>query len=390
MVSKILIGIFASPLAVAGVGKPLPLDQVYSQICLLDYQETSDRFEEVCSGILIDHQTILTAAHCVAESLPKRILCGPEMIKAEFDAGSIQIHPKFNPVQVIENVGYLTKDLSLIHLKNQIPAQAVPMIETHEIQETKRCAFFGFSKLLSRSREKEVSPQWGWEVSPKALELWSEFNLLRIHGLTSPGALSEPGDSGGPLMCEKDGRWNLVGIASSRDYRYHSLFMPAMDPDFPLTPSQISTSLQKRALELEQAFFRSAKRSMKEKLVNEIRRIPSVKWIADLELEVNEMRSFVFKELFNSPGKVGRLKTFSEIQRGDFPGQTFSVGDLKYNYLQIERIDWSSGEVYGTLKTLGPSDTFICGGEILCDSEIISDVVASIDQLEIYYLESMP
>lgn len=373
--------------AVAGIGRRLPVYEVFEQQCLLQY---GDDPKEICSGVLIDQTQILTAAHCVAEKAPSRVFCGPQL--KEVKVMETHIHPDFHSSTVVGDQVYLVKDIALLKLSERILALEVPLVSLREVSAPARCAFFGFSKVL-RSGKSPSAPEFGWELKRENLQMWSSYELIEHDGWRAPGALSEPGDSGGPLMCQLDGKWHLLGVASSRDFSYHSFFTPVIDEKFPIRTGEVSKEIQRQTSQERNLFIDQALKNEKEALLNKLSRFSFLE--EELEglpshMSGSEVFDWAIAQLFVKHKKrVGRLKTFSVFSvAGD--ASPYSIGDLAYNYFEITHIDFEQRTVTGNLKFFGPSDVFMCNKEILCREGSISSITTDLDNLEIYATDKMP
>lgn len=377
--------LFFSDDASAGLGRALSQDQVFDQMCLLDFGADRERYTEICTGVLIDQTTVLTAAHCVEQGLPQAIVCGPQARRVEFT--SFELHPNFTARWSVGNVSYLKNDIAILKLAQPVPAEEIPLMSMKSLNQIHQCAFFGFSKLSMTSRTSQTAYQLGWEIDRSSLDFWDELGMIRMQGLKAGGGLSEVGDSGGPLMCrEKSGPWRLLGVASSRDFAYQAYFTPVMTEGFPVETTAGSLSLRAEAQSLKAKKSATAYRRMFSELIENIRRIPKIAALADqagTTLSYQELYQMALRELFDRPGMVGRLRAYSTFKKVGDPKQ-YSVGDLAFNYFTVDKMDFHSGYAEGTLKVLGPSENFMCHGDLLCRDETIRHVRTKIENLLIF------
>lgn len=383
------ISFFIAPAVHAGLGQELRREEILPQQCFLDFGTHPDRFTEICSGVLVDETTIVTAAHCVADGAPKAVRCGPAQHRAEIS--EIRLHPQFQEKTVIENVAYLVNDIAHLHLKTPLPNRGLKVARIEEVPEKAECAFFGYSKLSMQPRAQGSEPQFGWRIPRQNLSSWSEYRIVRSQGLRLNGSLSEVGDSGGPLACRWGRDWVLVGVASARDFKYQSLFAPVVDEAFPLVLKEPSVASRDQA-RLEETQFRArARQKDREQVLTKMARISLLQDLVQnsgsLSAEALELRA---KEiLFSKPGGVGRLKSFRLFKLPGSAGVR-SIGDLIYNYLDIHEVNLEAGTVSGRLFAFGPSDNFSCHGDLECNQVDYPQVTVQIKDLEIYWQAEMP
>lgn len=408
----VLLVVCCGSVALAGLGPAVAPSEGFHQVCLLDFGRSAERYTEVCTGILINPWTVVTAAHCVRPDAPHTITCGPRSRAASFDAAEIRVHPGYRTRVLIEDISHQVKDIAVIPLKSPLPAQEIPLVAFPEADPASlgRCAFFGFSKVSMQARTEPVEPRFGWRVDPLNFE-WAPggHGLLRVRGLLSPGALLEVGDSGGPLMCERGGQWRLLGIASSRDFRYHSNFVAAVDPEFSLVGAPPVTSAQAAQARQEGAEFRL--KALRDEFATLLRDVGRMREFIEIGADeqaflqelfrpgapeaaarategrrrLDALRRRIQGQLAVLPGVVLRLKEFSSVKiRGESSPR--SIGDLIYNYFQVESIDLESGTAVGRLRTLGVSDYFICrDSQILCGEDNLSNVEIRLEDLVLYF-----
>lgn len=158
-----------------------------------------DDHGEMCSGVVLSQQIILTAAHCVANATDWRIHWrdedgSPVLIKPE----SVLVHPAYDRNAVAKR--HKSIDLALIKLPDPLPSRFQPIIvssmENLEIGDHVTVAGFGFSEEknrktlgIMRSTDLNVVQPYGKSNSI----IWLEDGIAHRAGACQ-------GDSGGPIL----------------------------------------------------------------------------------------------------------------------------------------------------------------------------------------------
>jgi hypothetical protein len=403
--TALIIMIFSQN-SLAGLGRSVPASAGFSQLCFFDMSPHLSFYGDICSGVLIDQQTIVTAAHCLDRGLPPVIRCGPEQLPVEVKVSEVQIHPQYQSGVVIEDIAYVVNDIAVLPLAVPVPAQPLTLISMEAARDAEQCAFFGFSKMSMVPRTEPVRPRFGWTFSMSAMD-WmdSDHPIIQVQGLVGSGGLLEIGDSGGPLMCRYQGEWQLLGIASSRDYRYNSLFTPVINTQLVIEPMLVDTDLAHQAARSDLQFKLESLIQEYEQLLRESHRVrqwlnhppgdigPVSSFIdmtqdalLDLKNQLREKkqshRKHVISDLINQDELYLRLAPFSII-RDTHNGTEVSIGDLEFNYFKLKQ-KRPHGKAVGDLRVIGPSDYFTCHGQLLCSSQDLYDVEINIEDLIIY------
>jgi|GEM_PF-2904642 len=393
----------------AGLGPDISRSQVPYNLCLLDFSEpSSESYSGICAGILINSTSILTAAHCIEREMPKTIRCGDDLQVVDFMPDSSSIHPQYQRDVTVNNVALPIFDIAVISLKSPVAMRPLELISfesaKEQTTENRKCGFFGFSQFMGKPKSSVDKESRGWAVSLEAMERVRNHKILQMRGLKAPGGLLQVGDSGGPLMCYKNGMWSLLGINSSRDFYARSNFMAIADMTF-VNDAQAFGQIITLPTQEKQSFSRKHLNDEFKQVLKKIERLKldtplfsiqvqnielalqSSQGPSKIKLALEKLEKDVIAFLLNQKNYALRLKPYSIIEIPSKP-QKISIGDLNFNYFQIESFNPDKGTAIGRLRTIGPSNYFTCTGDLLCRSEVLEDVIVSISDFEIFKAEA--
>nr|XP_022901933.1 uncharacterized protein LOC111414729 [Onthophagus taurus] len=189
----------------------------------------------VCGGTLIDHLHIITAAHCIKQysAYDLRIRLGEWDVNhdveffpyIERDVQNVVVHPEFY-------AGTLYNDLAILRMDKFVDFAKHPHISPaclpspYEDFTGTRCwttgwgkdAFGDFGKYQNILKEVDV-PIVGHDQCQRQLQNTRLGYGFKLHpGFVCAGGEEGKdackGDGGGPMVCERNGSWKVVGVVS--------------------------------------------------------------------------------------------------------------------------------------------------------------------------------
>ena len=171
------------------------------------------KHDSVCTGVIIEENLILTAAHCVSETPAEKveIIFGNKILDSEitkFKALKLIVHENYNLALIIN-------DVALVRLPKAVPAGFSPIdIESsRQLNLTKGDKVTAIGYGVTGTGFFSIGSRGTLHMGKISIENYGVQNALVAIDQSIGSAICF-GDSGGPTFTEIEGRVVLVGISS--------------------------------------------------------------------------------------------------------------------------------------------------------------------------------
>ncbi|KAL9964706.1 hypothetical protein ACROYT_G028382 [Oculina patagonica] len=199
----------------------------------LGYFDNSESAPHICGASILDHYWIVTAAHCVKSELKERPAANFNVTVGELHRGVNEGTEQNIPVEkiILHNnfkfdIHSLENDIALMKLKQPIlfNAHVSPIcLPDFDFDVGTSCYVTGWglsgpSGSTSSILQETIVPLMDHTVCKNHYSgikgVFPVTSHMRCAGTLGQSQGTCKGDSGGPLACERDGRWYLMGVTS--------------------------------------------------------------------------------------------------------------------------------------------------------------------------------
>ena len=172
---------------------------------------------ELCSGVIVGPDLVLTAAHCVTDRAAYRVGALSRGFRPQrFNVAALAIHPTFVPGTTPRTQPGI--DLAILKLDRPLGAEYMPLdpAQAGRIDVGDNVTIAGFGVLNERARRTARTLRQTNLVSLGPIEVANRVLIVvdrsRLAETTGAGACR--GDSGGPILATTSAGYRLYGITS--------------------------------------------------------------------------------------------------------------------------------------------------------------------------------
>jgi secreted trypsin-like serine protease len=172
---------------------------------------------ELCSGVIVGHDLVLTAAHCMTDRAAYRVMALSRAFKQQrFNVAALAVHPTFVPGTTPRTQPGI--DLAILKLDRPLGPDFLPLnpSQAGRIDVGDGVTIAGFGVLTERAKRTARTLRQTNLVSLGPIEVANRVLIVadsnRLAETTGAGACR--GDSGGPILAATQSGYLLYGITS--------------------------------------------------------------------------------------------------------------------------------------------------------------------------------